>query len=115
MNARSAWLRIAGDHPALAGHFPGRPVIPGAVLLDETLHALEESRAGEAPDARGHWYISSLKFHRTVQPGERLRLDLSPQPGGTWHVQLHAAEHLASEGLAAQSLVMSASLQRRPA
>jgi len=27
-------LRIGADHPALPGHFPGHPVVPGVVLLD---------------------------------------------------------------------------------
>ncbi len=105
MSARSAWLRIASDHPALAGHFPGRPIVPGAVLLDETLHALERGDAGTPPAAGMRWHIASLKFHRAVQPGETLRLDCSPQPGGAWRVELHAADNL----------VMSASLERRPA
>jgi 3-hydroxyacyl-[acyl-carrier-protein] dehydratase len=104
MNARSAWLRIPGDHPALAGHFPGRPIVPGALLLDETLRALEEGAGGEPPAAGSHWHIASLKFHRAVQPGETLRLDCSAQPGGSWRVELHEAG----------SLVMSASLERRP-
>ena len=26
-------LQIAADHPTGAGHFPGNPIIPGALLL----------------------------------------------------------------------------------
>ena len=30
---------IAADHPALAGHFPGQPVVPAVMILDEVLAA----------------------------------------------------------------------------
>ncbi len=33
---------IEADHPALAGHFPGNPVVPGVVILDCVLQALQE-------------------------------------------------------------------------
>ena len=39
-----ARLCIAADHPALAGHFPERPVVPGVVLLDRVAAALERWR-----------------------------------------------------------------------
>jgi 3-hydroxymyristoyl/3-hydroxydecanoyl-(acyl carrier protein) dehydratase len=33
MTATRAPLCIPADHPSLPGHFPGQPVVPGAVLL----------------------------------------------------------------------------------
>ncbi|HEX4653448.1 MAG TPA: hypothetical protein VH227_04295 [Candidatus Udaeobacter sp.] len=31
---------IHADHPTLPGHFPGAPLVPGVVILDEVLAAL---------------------------------------------------------------------------
>ena len=33
---------ISADHPSLPGHFPGVPLVPGVVILDEVLAALLE-------------------------------------------------------------------------
>ncbi|MBP1152591.1 hypothetical protein [Methylocaldum sp. RMAD-M] len=30
-----AHFTVSSDHPALPGHFPGNPVVPGVVILDE--------------------------------------------------------------------------------
>jgi 3-hydroxymyristoyl/3-hydroxydecanoyl-(acyl carrier protein) dehydratase len=59
-------LSIAGDHPAFAGHFPGRPIVPGVVLLDACLRAL----GGTATR------IASAKFLSMVLPGEAVRLEV---------------------------------------
>ncbi|MDE2277125.1 MAG: CoA ligase, partial [Burkholderiales bacterium] len=74
-------VHIAADHPALAGHFPGRPMLPGAVLLSLVMQALERepalrARLGAAP------CIGSAKFLRPVGPGTRLRIVLQPQDSG---------------------------------
>lgn len=97
MNARSAWLRVASDHPALAGHFPGHPIVPGALLLDEALHAIDAAETA--------WHIANLKFHRIVRPGEALRLECSMQPGGVLRMELRVDD----------VLIMSGLLRRRPA
>lgn len=62
-------LPIAANHPAFAGHFPGRPIVPGVVLLDETLRVLEL-----LADSGGGWTLGSAKFLSPVTPGELVEL-----------------------------------------
>ena len=37
---------INADHPSLAGHFPGNPIVPGVVILEEVMQAFTEWRPG---------------------------------------------------------------------
>jgi 3-hydroxymyristoyl/3-hydroxydecanoyl-(acyl carrier protein) dehydratase len=34
-------IGIPADHPSLPGHFPGRPIVPGVVLLDCVIASAE--------------------------------------------------------------------------
>ncbi|HKF97678.1 MAG TPA: hypothetical protein VKB20_05435 [Steroidobacteraceae bacterium] len=70
-------LIIGAEHPALAGHFPGAPILPGVVLLDEIVRALESGADG------GHWRIGSAKFVRPVHAGETLTLGHERLPNGS--------------------------------
>jgi 3-hydroxyacyl-[acyl-carrier-protein] dehydratase len=70
-------LTIPAEHPALAGHFPGEPILPGVMLLDEMVRTVE-SAAGA-----GHWRIGSAKFVRPVRAGETLNLGRERLPNGS--------------------------------
>ena len=61
-------LAVPADHPAFAGHFPGTPIVPGVVLLDAALHAIET--AADAPP--GPCRIASAKFFHPAGPGAAL-------------------------------------------
>ena len=63
---------IASDHPSLAGHFPGMPLVPGVVLLDRVLEAAE-SRLGGPLRIAG---LAQAKFLSPLRPGERAHCSL---------------------------------------
>jgi 3-hydroxyacyl-[acyl-carrier-protein] dehydratase len=62
----SATWHFAANHPAVDGHFPGNPIIPGAVLLRDIIAAIRHATT------RGVSYIPSTKFHHVVRPGDTL-------------------------------------------
>lgn len=59
-------LKIPADHPAFAGHFPGTPIVPGVVLLDEVIQAV----VSDIGVAITQLQISSVKFLSPLKPGE---------------------------------------------
>lgn len=63
---------ISRYHPAMAGHFPGNPVVPGVVLLTELLGAIER----EIRWKRGPVTVTSMKFMRLLRPEEPFTLRL---------------------------------------
>lgn len=81
------------EHPAFAGHFPGNPIVPGVLLLDAAVHALN----ADAPVR-----IDAAKFLDVVRPGEALALQATPGKSGARHFVLrHGARTVAGGTLAA--------------
>ncbi len=66
-------LRIPAAHPALPGHFPGNPVVPGVVLLDRIAAALEEAGCGDLQRIAAVKFLAPLRADREV--GLRLQVD----------------------------------------
>lgn len=62
---------IPADHPSLPGHFPGRPLVPGVVLLDRVVEAIEAVH-GPLPPLR----LPQVKFLQPLLPGETARVEL---------------------------------------
>ena len=85
-------LEIAADHPAFAGHFPGDPIVPGVVLLDEAMFALARATGIV------HNRIASAKFLRPVRPGEALILRHETDPNGMVRFEITTGAHTVAVG-----------------
>lgn len=65
-------LLIGAAHPALAGHFPGAPVVPGVVVLDQVLQLLA---TWPGFDAR-RLDLPQVKFLEPLLPGAVASIDI---------------------------------------
>ena len=61
------------DHPTGPGHFPGNPIIPGAVLLAEVIQAIEIEQGVDLLQCQ----IKSAKFLFPARPGDHLIIEFS--------------------------------------
>lgn len=71
--AREVTLHVPKAHAVFAGHFPGRPIVPGIALLHWVVTELARWQ-GRALDVAS---IEALKFRRPVGPGGTVTLALS--------------------------------------
>ena len=62
---------IGHDHPSLPGHFPGRPIVPGVVLLERVIEAIERRHG-----ALGPLRLPQVKFLQPLLPGEMATIAL---------------------------------------
>lgn len=71
-------MRIAAGHPALPGHFPGHPVVPGVVLLDKVIESLSRHVGGPVR-ALG---FPAVKFLAPLQPEQEFDVTFSTGRSG---------------------------------
>lgn len=72
-------VSISPDHPALPGHFPGHPVVPGVVILDEVIETLR-IQAGQALVVTG---LPSVKLSSPLLPGQPLTIEIEQDEADT--------------------------------
>ena len=71
-------LSIGYDHPALEGHFPGYPVVPGVVLLNEVIETLRRGSAASLVVIG----LPMVKFSSPLRPGEVVTIHVDEEGAG---------------------------------
>lgn len=87
-------LLVPAQHPAFVGHFPGAPLLPGVVLLDEMLRSVEGAGRGGAAG----WSIATAKFLHPVRPGETLTFEHEPLANGALRFAIRCAGRPVASG-----------------
>jgi 3-hydroxyacyl-[acyl-carrier-protein] dehydratase len=76
-----ALKNVTYNEPFFPGHFPGRPVMPGVLVIEalaQTAGILTFVTAGIIPDENTLFYfvgIDKARFRRPVVPGDQLTLE----------------------------------------
>ncbi|HCU54249.1 MAG TPA: hydroxymyristoyl-ACP dehydratase, partial [Gammaproteobacteria bacterium] len=90
-------MRIPVAHPALPGHFPGHPVVPGVVLLDAVVAALT-GHAGGPVRVTG---FPNIKFLAPLRPEREFEVTFAvKRPGQAAFDVLADGTKLASGSIA---------------
>jgi 3-hydroxyacyl-[acyl-carrier-protein] dehydratase len=94
MNAtiHSENFHIAPDHPALPGHFPGAPVVPGVVLLDHVVAAVQRVWKIQVSG------LPQVKFLRPLECGRPAQLTIERDEAGA-RFRIVDGAHVVASGL----------------
>lgn len=88
-----AWKAVTMNEPFFVGHFPGKPVMPGVLILEALaqacgLLAMKSIAPGEDVKDKVTFLmaIDGAKFRRPVVPGDRLELhvEIVKRKGAIW-------------------------------
>ncbi len=83
---------IPSGHPSLPGHFPGRPIVPGVLLLERVLEAIEATHGPLGP-----LRLPQVKFAQPLLPGEQARIELAGD-APRWRFRVSRGDVLLASG-----------------
>lgn len=78
----TALKNVTMNESFFAGHFPGRPVMPGVLILEAMAQAggvLAYKSTNTSPEDGVLYYFAAIdnaRFRRVVEPGDQLRLEV---------------------------------------
>lgn len=98
---------IEHDHPCLPGHFPGRPLVPGVLVLDRVYAAIEAAQGAPLSASR----LPQVKFLQPLLPGEDATVELDASGAPRWRFRVLRADG----GLVASGEVVAGTVDGRAA
>ena len=83
---------VSANEPFFTGHFPGRPIMPGVLIVEAMAQAGAILALTQLDDAGRLVYFMGLdkvKFRKMVVPGDQLRIEVTPlrKGGAVWKMR----------------------------
>lgn len=78
--------RVGREHPALVGHFPGNPIVPGVLMLARVTHAVESHLGARVSSIR------EARFHAPLRPDEHFEIEFERVGAGEVKFRVLRAE-----------------------
>lgn len=110
----TAIKNVTINEPFFNGHFPGRPVMPGVLMIEAMAQAggilyFQTHIDRSTPDA-GLMFLAGIdeaRFKRVVEPGDQLRIEVAPLKirGKIWRLK---GEIFVEDKLACSAEILSA-------
>lgn len=90
---------VPADHPVFVGHFPGQPLLPGALLVSEVMEAMARVPA-MVVRLGAHPTLAAVKFLSPVRPGATVDISLHPETGASRGVrfEVRCGDTIAASG-----------------
>lgn len=104
----SASLHFPVTSPCFAGHFPGRPILPGVTALHLAIAAVARD-AGVPPTLA---VLHSARLKRLIVPGERVDVAARASAPGRHRIELRVGDALAAQADVTLGVPVAADAER---
>jgi 3-hydroxyacyl-[acyl-carrier-protein] dehydratase len=74
-----AWMSVGAEDAIFSGHFPGRPIVPGVLLIEAVAQTGAVMMASSAAEGSAEntllAAVNRFKFMKPVTPGQSVRIE----------------------------------------
>ncbi|HPQ40097.1 MAG TPA: 3-hydroxyacyl-ACP dehydratase FabZ [bacterium] len=113
---------VSMNEPFFQGHFPGRPIMPGVLMIEASAQVAAVVLAtkismerGEPTQTMGYFAsVKQFKFKHPVTPGDQLRIETRFTDQRRNIYTLKATVEIAEKGLAGRGELMFALMDQDP-